>query len=78
MPWLRAFGALVAGISHMHRRIFSFYNIVAGAVWATASVMLGYLFGRSLGLVETWVGLASVLLVILLALIALVFYLAYR
>jgi undecaprenyl-diphosphatase len=77
VPWLRAFGALVAGISHMNRRIFLFYNVLAGAVWATASVMVGYLFGESLDLLETWVGLVSVLLALLLVLV-LTFYRAYR
>jgi membrane protein DedA with SNARE-associated domain len=78
IPWLRAFGALVAGIGHMHRRRFFFYNILAGAVWATASVMVGYLFGESLGLMETWIGPGAVLLVVVLVFLALVFYLAYR
>ncbi|MBV9455646.1 MAG: DedA family protein [Rubrobacter sp.] len=78
VPWLRAFGALVAGIGHMHRRSFFFYNILAGAVWATASVIGGYLFGKSLGLLETWIGPGSVLLVIVLIFLILVFYLAYR
>ena len=78
IPWLRAFGALVAGIGHMHRRSFLLYNILAGAAWATASVMVGYLFGESLGFMETWIGLGSVLLVVVLVLLVLVFYLAYR
>lgn len=73
-PWLRAFGALVAGISHMHRKTFFFYNVVAGAVWATGSVMIGYLFSESLYLLESWVGVGGVLLVLLLV-FALVFYL---
>ena len=78
VPWLRAFGALVAGISHMRPRSFFFYNIVAGALWATSSVMVGYLFGESAGLMETWVGPGFVLLVLVLVFLALAFYLAYR
>jgi undecaprenyl-diphosphatase len=78
VPWLRAFGALVAGISRMRPRTFLFYNILAGALWATFSVMVGYLFGESLGFVETWVGLGSVLLILALILLGLAFYLAYR
>jgi membrane protein DedA with SNARE-associated domain len=53
------------------------YNVLAGAVWATASILVGYLFSRSLVLVEGWISLASVLLVLLFVL-TLVFYLAYR
>jgi membrane protein DedA with SNARE-associated domain len=77
VPGLRAFAALVAGTSCMHRRTFFFYNVLAGTVWATASVLIGYLFGGSLDLVEEWIGLSGSLLVLLLVL-ALVFYLAYR
>jgi len=53
VPWLRAFGALMAGISRMRPRTFLFYNVVAGTLWATFSVMVGYLFGESLAFVET-------------------------
>src|SRR5919202_6169898 len=59
---LRVFGALVAGMSRMHWRTFIFYNALGGAVWATAAVSVGYLLGRSLGLVERWTGRASALL----------------
>ena len=77
VPGLRAFGALVAGIGRMHWWTFLFYNVLAGTVWATASILVGYLFSRSLVLVEGWMSLASVLLVLLLVL-TLVFYLVYR
>lgn len=77
VPGFRAFGALVAGIGRMYWRTFFFYNVLAGVVWAPASVILGYLFSGSLDLIEEWMGLATVLLVLLLVLI-LVFYLAYR
>ena len=74
---LRVFGALVAGISRMHWRTFFFYNALGGATWATAAVLVGYLVRGSLDLVEQWVGRASILLAILLAL-TIALYLAYR
>lgn len=77
VPGLRAFAALVAGISYMHRSVFFFYNIFAGVVWATASILVGYLFGGSLNLIEEWMGPVAVLSVLLLVLVP-VFYLAYR
>jgi membrane protein DedA with SNARE-associated domain len=77
VPGLRAFGALVAGISRMPWWTFLFYNVLAGVVWATASILVGYLFSGSLNLLEDWMGLATVLLVLMLVL-SLVFYLAYR
>ena len=74
---LRVFGALVAGMSRMRWVTFFVYNAIGGAVWATAVVLAGYFLGRSLGVVERWTGQASVLL-LALALLALVLYLAYR
>jgi undecaprenyl-diphosphatase len=73
VPGLRAFGALVAGIGRMPLKTFLFYNVLAGAVWATASVLIGYLFSGSLDLIEAWFGLVSVVLVLLLIL-TLIFY----
>jgi membrane protein DedA with SNARE-associated domain/membrane-associated phospholipid phosphatase len=74
---LRVFGALVAGISRMPWRTFFFYNALGGATWATAAVLVGYLVGGSLDLIEQWVGRASILLAILLAL-AIALYLGYH
>jgi membrane protein DedA with SNARE-associated domain len=51
VPGIRTFGALVAGISCMHWRTFLFYNVLAGAVWATTSIFVGYFFSGSLNLV---------------------------
>ncbi len=76
VPGLRAYTALVAGVSYMHWRVF-FYNVFAGVAWATASVLIGYLFSGSLNLIEKWMRLVAVLSVLLLVL-TLVFYLAYR
>ena len=74
---LRVFGALAAGMSRMHWRTFFLYNALGGAVWATAAVAAGYLLGGSLVLHERWVGRATGLLLMLLAL-AFDFYIAYR
>jgi membrane protein DedA with SNARE-associated domain/membrane-associated phospholipid phosphatase len=74
---LRVFGALVAGLSRMRFGTFLFYNALGGAVWATAAVLVGYLLGGSLGIVEQWLGKASLLLGIL-AVLAVVLYLLYR
>jgi membrane protein DedA with SNARE-associated domain/putative flippase GtrA len=73
----RVFGALVAGTSRMRWRTFLFYNALGGAIWATAAVLVGYLLGRSLGLVERWAGRASALLAGLLVL-GVALYLSYR
>src|ERR671917_458739 len=74
---LRVFGALVAGISRMRWGTFLFYNALGGAVWATAVVLVGYFLGSSIGLVERWLGRATLVLLAVLA-VVLAFYLAYR
>jgi membrane protein DedA with SNARE-associated domain/membrane-associated phospholipid phosphatase len=74
---LRVFGALVAGISRMRWGTFLFYNALGGAVWVTGVVLLGYFLGSSLGLVERWLGRATLVLASVLAVVV-AFYLAYR
>ena len=56
---------------------FLFYNALGGAVWATAVVLAGYFLGSSLGLVERWLGRATLVLALVVA-VAVGFYLAYR
>src|SRR5215203_879057 len=73
----RVFGALVAGMSRMRWGTFLVYNALGGAVWATAAVLVGYFLGSSLALVERWLGRATLVLAVVLAL-AVGFYLAYR
>src|SRR5215218_9432938 len=74
---LRVFGALVAGISRMRWGTFILYNALGGAVWATAVILVGYFLGSSIGLVERWLGRATLVLTSMLALVV-AFYLAYR
>ncbi len=74
---LRVFGALVAGMSRMRWGTFIRYNALGGAVWATAVVLVGYFLGSSLGLVERWLGRATLVLVAVLAVVV-ASYLAYR
>ena len=73
----RVLGALVAGMSRMPWRYFILYNALGGATWATAVVLVGYLVGGSLVLVERWMGRATLVLAALIA-VAVGFYLAYR
>src|ERR687893_1036185 len=74
---LRVFGALVAGTSRMRWGKFTLYNVLGGTMWASAVVLVGYFLGGSLGLVERWLGRATLLLVGLVA-VAVCSYLAYR
>jgi membrane protein DedA with SNARE-associated domain len=65
---LRVFEELVTGTSDMPWRSFALYNALGGAVWATAAISLGYFLWASIGVVEHWLGRASLLLIAALAL----------
>ena len=74
---LRVFGALVAGTSRMRWMTFLIYNALGGAVWVTAVILLGYILGSSLALVERWLERATLVLASVLALVV-AFYFDYR
>jgi len=73
----RLLEALVAGMSRMRWGTFVFYSILGGAVWATAVVLVGYVFGQSWRSAQHWSGRVPLLLVLLLG-VALGLFLAYR
>src|SRR5215218_1102068 len=73
----RVLGAPVAGISRMRGSTFFLYSALGGMVWATAVVLVGYLFGQSWVEAQHWTGRGPLLLALLLAL-GLSLYLAHR
>jgi len=73
----RLLEALVAGMSRIRWGTFVFYSILGGAVWATAVVLVGYVFGQSWRSAQHWSGRVPLLLVLLLG-VALGLFLAYR
>ncbi len=46
MPFLRTFAPFVAGVAHMTRSKFTFYDVTGGALWVGGIVTAGYLFGN--------------------------------
>jgi membrane-associated protein len=44
-PFMRTFIPFVAGIAHMSRPKFSFYNVIGGAIWVVGLVTAGYFLG---------------------------------
>jgi membrane-associated protein len=44
-PFMRTFIPFVAGIAHMNRAKFSFYNVIGGAIWVVGLVTAGYFMG---------------------------------
>jgi membrane protein DedA with SNARE-associated domain/membrane-associated phospholipid phosphatase len=66
---LRTWAALLAGTAEMPYRVFTLYNVLGGITWATLFGTLGYLFGRSLPLLDHYIGQASLAVVLLVALV---------
>lgn len=61
---LRALVPAMAGWAAMPYRSFLGFNVAGGVIWATGSIMIGVVAGRSWELVEAWVGQASVIVAI--------------
>jgi len=66
---LRTWAALLAGTAEMPYGVFTLYNVMGGITWATLFGTLGYIFGRSLPLLERYIGQASLAAVLLVALV---------
>lgn len=45
MPFLRTFAPFVAGVAHMTRSRFTFFDVTGGALWVGGIITAGYLFG---------------------------------
>jgi len=46
MPFLRTFAPFVAGVAHMTRAKFTFFDVIGGALWVGGIVTVGYFFGN--------------------------------
>jgi undecaprenyl-diphosphatase len=66
---LRTWAALLAGTAEMPYGVFTLYNVMGGITWAALFGTLGYIFGRSLPLLERYIGQASLAVVLLIALV---------
>jgi undecaprenyl-diphosphatase len=66
---LRALVPALAGMSRMPYRAFLPWNLAGGVIWAPGFVLLGYLAGGSYQRVERIAGRASLLLLVLLAVV---------
>jgi undecaprenyl-diphosphatase len=67
---LRTWAAVLAGVSSMPYGVFMVYNALGGSVWAVLFGTLGYLFGQNLPKLEHYVARASLVIVLVVALVA--------
>jgi membrane protein DedA with SNARE-associated domain len=62
---LRIAAAWLAGISHMHWRVFLFWNALGGIAWATSVGLVAYLLGPTAAQIIKDAGLAGVAILVL-------------
>jgi membrane-associated protein len=46
MPVVRTFAPILAGVGEMKYRVFAFYNVIGGALWAFGLTYAGYYLGK--------------------------------
>lgn len=65
VPIVRTFAPIVAGVGHMDRKKFIFYNIAGAFIWGVGVTLLGYFLGSKIPNVEKYllpaVGVATLL-----------------
>jgi undecaprenyl-diphosphatase len=72
---VRSFLGILAGLSDMPMRTFAPYNAAGGAIWVATFTVLGYAFGRNLPRLERYIGRVSLVLALLIAVFATVWFL---
>ena len=68
MPIIRTFAPILAGVGRMNYKIFIFYNLVGGALWAIGLTALGYFLGSVIPGVDKYL-FPIVLLIIFLSML---------
>jgi membrane-associated protein len=54
IPIIRTFAPILAGASLMHHRKFMFWNLVGGIAWALTLPFLGYILGRRVPNIDSY------------------------
>jgi membrane-associated protein len=68
VPIVRTFTPILAGVSSMRYRTFVTFNVVGGAIWSVAGILLGYGLGKRFPQLETYIT-PVILVIIFLSLI---------
>src|SRR6476620_1141746 len=74
VAFVRSFMGIFAGLSGMPLRTFAMYNAIGGVVWVLTFSVIGFVFGRNLPRLIHYIGRASLVLAVLIALIVAVVF----
>jgi membrane-associated protein len=65
VPIIRTFAPTVAGIGRMEYRRFLFYNVVGGLGWVISMTGAGYLLGRTIPNITSYVHVVALVVIVL-------------
>jgi membrane-associated protein len=65
VPIIRTFAPVVAGIGQMEYRRFISYNVAGGVGWVVSMTMTGYLLGRSIPNIGSYVHVVAIVVIAL-------------
>jgi membrane-associated protein len=65
VPIIRTFAPVVAGIGQMEYRRFIFYNVAGGVGWVVSMTMAGYLLGRAIPNIGSYVHVVAIVVIAL-------------
>ena len=65
VPIIRTFAPVVAGIGQMEYRRFIFYNVAGGVGWVVSMTMAGYLLGRAIPNIGSYVHAVAIVVIAL-------------
>lgn len=66
LPFVRTFAPIVAGVGKMEYRIFFFYNVIGGFLWAVGLTTLGYFLGSIIPDIDKYL-IPIILLIVLIS-----------
>ena len=55
IPAIKEIIPFIAGIAHMNKKRFYFYNVIGAIGWSVQWVGIGYFFGYSITAAQTWI-----------------------
>jgi membrane-associated protein len=65
VPIIRTFAPVVAGVGQMEYRKFVFYNVAGGLGWVISMTSAGFLLGRTIPNISSYVHIVAVVVIVL-------------